>query len=84
MSQYKRLIQLPLVGMILLCLLATMFFAAKKRSTKPDPEKHTVGTHPDDVRKYWTNDRMRKAKPAPMPSTDDLKPGKERPRHPSV
>lgn len=88
MFQQKRLIQLPLVGIILLGLLAVLFFAGRKRASKPDPEAnvhtHKVETSPDDVRKYWTEDKMRQAKPAPMPSTTDLKPGKAHPRNPSV
>lgn len=85
MLQQKRLLQLPLVGVILLCLLAVLFFAGRKRASKPDPSDkvhtHTVEKRPDEVRKYWTEENMRKAKPAPMPQTDDLKPGKEQARH---
>lgn len=82
MLQPKRLIQLPLIGAILLCVLAVLFFAGRKHAAKPDPadnvHTHTVKTSPDDVRKYWTDDKMRKVKPAPMPSTTDLKPSKDR------
>ncbi|MGH2507945.1 MAG: hypothetical protein ACRDHZ_11160 [Ktedonobacteraceae bacterium] len=88
MLQPKKLIQLPLFGAILLGLIAVLFFVGRKRSSKPDPDAkvhtHTVEKSPDEVRKYWTDDKMRKVKPAPMPSTNDLKPGKEHPRHPSV
>ena len=38
---------------------------------QPDSEspakKHKVETPPDEALKYWTADKMRKAKPAPMP-----------------
>lgn len=82
MFQRKRLIQLPLMGAILLGLLAVLFFVGRKRAPKPDPadkvHTHKVETHPDEVRKYWTEDKMRKAQPAPMPHTDNLKPGKDK------
>lgn len=86
MLQQKRLISLPLVGVILLCLFAVLFFAGRKRANKPNPSDkevytHTVEKRPDEVRKYWTEENIRKAKPAPMPQTDNLKPGKEQTRH---
>ena len=81
MSQQQRLIQLPLAGAILLCLLAIAFFATQKHPAKSEAtggvSKHVVKKNPDEARKYWTNDRMRAVKPAPMPHTNDLKPGKK-------
>lgn len=77
MSQQQRLIQLPLAGALLLCLLAILFFVGKKRPAKDGVSKHVVKTRPDDVRKYWTEEKVRGAKPAPMPHTTDLKPGKK-------
>ena len=88
MSKQRGLIPSPLIGALLLGLLgvfALVLFAAKKRPAKPAPESdssvHRVETHPDEVRKYWTAEKMRAAKPAPMPKTNDLKPGKERQSH---
>lgn len=44
---------------------------------KPDDSapivKHPVETRPEDALKYWTADKMRKAKPANMPQTTALK-----------
>jgi hypothetical protein len=86
MSQQKRLIQPPLVGMILLCLLAGVYLVARKRSSKPDPStaimKHSVDTSSDDALKYWTADKMRAAKPVELPNVDALSRGKQHPRHP--
>lgn len=46
----------------------------------PDSEspnvKHTTETPPDEALKYWTADKMRKAKPAPMPHVNA--PGREK------
>jgi len=53
MSLQQKLIQLPLVGMILLCLLALVYLLAWKRFSKRDPSatiiKHSVDTSPDDA-----------------------------------
>jgi hypothetical protein len=71
MLRPQRLIQLPLVGTILLCLLAIAYLIAHKRSSKPRPAatiiKHPVDTSSDEALKYWTADRMRNAKGAKMP-----------------
>src|SRR6266704_3219056 len=65
MSLQQKLIQLPLVGMILLCLLALVYLLAWKRFSKRDPSatiiKHSVDTSPDDALKYWTVANMRAA-----------------------
>src|SRR6266581_2024872 len=65
MSQQQRLIYLPLVGTILLCLLVGLYLAAWKRFSKSTPSnkvtKHTVKTPPDEALKYWTADRIRNA-----------------------
>jgi len=88
MSQQRRLIQLPLVGMILLGLLVGVYLVAWKHFSKPDASdkiiKHTVGTHSEDTLKYWTKDKMRKAKPAKMPKVDAPDLGKPHPRRPPV
>ena len=82
----QKLIQLPLVGMIFLCLLAIVYLLAWKRNSKRDPSatiiKHSVDTSPDDALKYWTADKMRNAKAAPMPNVDALDRGKRPPRRP--
>ncbi len=86
MLRQKRLIQLPLVGMILLCLLVGVYLFAYKRFSKSDSSasivKHSVETHSDDVLKYWTEDKMRNAKAADLPNVNALEPGKQRLRRP--
>jgi hypothetical protein len=86
MSRQKRLIQLPLVGTILLCLLAGLYLVARKRSSKPDPSatiiKHSVETSSDDALNYWTTDKMRAAKPVELPNVDALSREKQHPPHP--
>ena len=86
MSRQQRLIYLPLVGTILLCLLVCVFLAAWKRFSKPDPSitiiKHSVDTPSDDALKYWTADKMRNAKAAPLPNVNTLDRGKKHPRRP--
>jgi hypothetical protein len=87
MSQQRRLIQIPLVGTILLCLLVGLYLLAWKRFSKPDPAstiiKHPVEGHPDDALKYWTVDKKRQAKAARLPNVDTLEPRKQHPRRPS-
>lgn len=88
MSRQQKLTLLPLVGTILLCLLVGVYLAAaaRKHSSKPAPPaeiiKHPVETPSDDALKYWTKDKMRKAKPAPLPDVKDLDRGKKPPRRP--
>ena len=86
MSQQQRLIYLPLVSTILLCLLVGVYLAAWKRFSKSTPlnkvTKHTVKTPPDEALKYWTADRMRNAKAAPLPRVNTLDREKQDPRRP--
>src|SRR5947209_7952765 len=86
MSRQQRLIQLPLVGTILLCLLAGVYLVAWKRFSKPGPSatiiKHSVETPADKAFTYWTADKMRNAKAAPLPKVDALDRGKRQPRRP--
>lgn len=86
MSRQQSLNFFPLVGAALLCLLVGTYLFAWKRSSKRVPAttivKHTVETSADDALKYWTADRMRAAKPAPMPQVTTLDGGKQHPRHP--
>ena len=86
MSRQQKFIYLPLVGTILLCLLVGVYLAAWKRFSKPAPPakiiKHPVETPADEALKYWTADKMRSAKAAPMPKVNDLDRGKHHPRRP--
>ena len=87
MSRQHRFIRLSLLSTILLCLLVGVYLLAWKRFSKPDRsakiEKHSVETSSDDALKYWTADKMRNAKAAPLPNVNDLERGKQRPRRPS-
>ena len=84
MLQQQRLIYLPLVGTVLLCLLVGLSLAAWKRFSKSTPSnkvtKHTVETPPEEALKYWTADRMRNAKPAPLPKVNSVDREKQDPR----
>ena len=87
MSQQQRLIYLPLVGTTLLCLLVGVYLIAWKRFSKSTRStsvtKHSVETPPEEVLAYWTTDKLRQAKPAPMPKTNVLKREKRHPRRTS-
>ena len=71
MVQQRKFIQLPLVGAILFCLLVGVYLFASKRFSKPgEPAgvvKHKVDVPAEEALKYWTEEKMRKAKPAKMP-----------------
>ena len=86
MSRQQRLIFLPLVGTILLCLLVGVYLAAWKRFSKPDSSatiiKHSVETPSEEALKYWTADKMRNARPARLPNINALRRRKKQPRHP--
>jgi len=85
-SQQQRLIYLPLVGTIILCLLVGLYLVVWKRFSKSTPSnkvtKHTVKTPPDEALKYWTADRMRNAKAVPLPRVNTLDREKRDPQHP--
>ena len=74
MVQQQRLTQVPLIGTFILCFLVGVYLFAWKWFAKPEHEpkvvKHKVGTSSEDTLKYWTAEKMRKAKPAPMPHVD--------------
>jgi len=76
MTQQQRLIFVPLIGTIVLGLLVGAYLAASKRFTKSTPSnkvtKHKVKTPPEEALKYWTSDRMRNAKAAPLPGVNNL------------
>lgn len=53
--------------------------------SEPPVAKHAAETSPDEALKYWTADKMRKAKPAPMPHVDNVKRAKQsRPQPPEA
>ena len=87
MSRQHRLIQLSLAGAILVCLLVGVYLFAGKRFSRPDPPakiiKHSVDKPSDEALKYWTADKMRRAKPADLPHVDTRDQGKQHPRRPS-
>src|SRR6266516_4035266 len=83
----QRLIYLPLVGTIILCLLVGLYLVVWKRFSKSTPSnkvtKHAVKTPPDEALKYCTADRMHNAKAAPLPRVNTLDREKQDPqRHP--
>lgn len=86
MSQQQRLVLLPLVGAAMLGLLVGLYLAVLKWFSQPEPvepvAKHSVDTSADDALKYWTAEKMRKAKPAPMPHVGAPDRGKKQPRRP--
>ena len=86
MLRQKKLIYMPLVGTILLCLLVGLYLAAWKRFSKPGSPsriiKHSVETPSDDVLNYWTADKMRNARPARLPNVNALRRGKKQQPHP--
>jgi len=86
MSRQQKFIYLPLVGTILLCLFVGVYLAAWKRFSKPGHSakiiKHPVETPADDALKYWTADKMRNAKAAPLPNVNDLDRPQQQPRRP--
>ena len=86
MFQKWKALQLSLLGAIGLGLLAGAALLVWRLSMKQDSSRpaarHKVKNSPQEALKYWTADRMRKAKPAPMPHID----GPEKkidPKHPA-
>lgn len=84
MSQQWRFARLPLIGAIVLALLLGLFLTGRKRMSKPDPAagvaRHSLKTPAENVQKYWTAEKMREAKPAPMPHISGVKERKPRRR----
>ena len=84
MISKQRLVYIPLVGTILLCLIIMLFSTKRKRSSKSTSSKkvtkHKVVTSPDEVLKYWTADKMRDAQATPLPESNNLDRGKQNPR----
>lgn len=77
--QQQRPIQLILLGSMVLALLLGLFLAGRKRVSKPASKvaRHRVETPAEDVQKYWTAQKMRNAKPVPMPHLTDAGEGKQ-------
>ena len=75
MSKQQKRIYQSLLSTIMLSLLVGVFLFAKKRRAKskssPPITKHSVETSPEDTLKYWTADKMRDAKAAPMPEVNE-------------
>jgi hypothetical protein len=87
MSLQPRLIQLSLVSSVLLGLLIGVYLVAtSRRFSKRDPAgaiiKHPVDAPPNDALEYWTEDKMRNAKPANLPNVTNLRRGKKHPQRP--
>lgn len=86
MLQKRSFIVLPLVAAIAFVLFVGLFLMGRKRMSKPDPAgvvRHSLKTPAEDVQKYWTAEKMREAKPVPMPYVSDVKEGKKRRQRPA-
>lgn len=87
MSQQQRLIQLPLIGAVILCLLVGVYLLASRRFSKSHRStairRHSVETPSDETLRYWTADKKRHAKPVDLPNVTALNREKPHPRGPS-
>jgi hypothetical protein len=76
MLQHYRPIQLPLIGTLLLGLLAIAYLVRRKRGAKSNPApviiKHSVDTPPNDTLNYWTEEKKRQAKATDLPNVGNL------------
>jgi hypothetical protein len=88
MSRQQRHIQLPLIGIVLVCMLVGVYLLACKHFAKPEPSdtiiRHSLDTQSDDALKYWTADNMRKAKGVELPIVNDLDRGKQHQQRPAI
>ncbi len=86
MSQQRRTTYLTSISALLLSLLVGVFLFGRKRRAKSTPSEnvitHSAETSPEDTLAYWTVDKMRDAKPAPMPVINEQQQEK-RPPHAS-
>ncbi len=79
----RGLLKLSLNGAVLFCVFVAvyLFVWKRKRGVKhvfsDKVEKHTASTSSEDALKYWTADKMSKAKAMDLPQVTDLKPGEE-------
>ena len=71
MSRQQKPIYVSLISTTILSLIVSIFLFARKRRAKLDHSEkvvsHSVETSPEDTLAYWTADKKRDAKPAPMP-----------------
>ncbi len=71
MARQQKTVSLPLTSILLVCLIIGVYLMTAKRFPKPDPSikvtKHSVDTSSDETLKYWTQKRMRDARPAQLP-----------------
>ncbi len=85
MSQNRRTNFLTSIGALLVSLLVGVFLFGRKRRAKSTPSEkvvtHSAETSPEDALAYWTADKMRDAKPAPMPVINEQQ--EKRPPHDS-
>ena len=85
MARQYKLYSLPQASIIFLCLLVGILVFMGKRSSQAEHSdkvvKHTVDASPAETLKYWTADKMRKAKPAELPNVKAPK-GKKAPKRP--
>ncbi len=76
MISQQRLIYIPLIGTIILCVFVGLCLAASKRFSKSSRSKkvtkHKAETPPGEALKYWTADRTRNAKAVPLPEVNTL------------
>ena len=86
MPQQRKPLRLPLAGTLLLALLVGVSLLAWKWMAKPehsDPiKKHPVDKPSEETLKYWTAERMRKAKATNMPHIGKPDQGKQSPQQP--
>lgn len=84
MISKQRIIYIPFVGILILSLFVVLFLATRKRISKSTSSKkvakHKVETPPDEALKYWTADKMKKAKAAPLPQVNNIDQEKQSPR----
>ena len=84
MISKQRIISIPFVGTLILSLCVVLFLATRKRISKSTPSKkitkHKVETPPDEALKYWTADKMKNAKAAPLPQVNNIDQEKQSPR----
>lgn len=87
MFRIQRRTRLRLLSAILLCLFVFVCLAAWKRSGKSSSSrntvvKHSVDTPAEEVLKYWTDEKMRHARPADLPNVDAIDQEKQHPHRP--
>lgn len=79
MAQQQRFIYPLLGGATILCLLIGVYMIGWRRFAKSTPPatitKHSAETSPKDALAYWTAEKTRHSKAAPLPEVDghDLK-----------